>query len=240
MKISSKHNFCLHSACCLLFAGLVGMPMLSRAAVKIKPSPVIIEVTSAIGRQPDVHLLAPMLKSAAIPAGGIYQWHNHLVVYGFIRQPEMLKAHLEKLFPRCAVKIYQHPYYDFNRAQRCGNTGLAKQWDNILLTADLVNSPEKQREYLAYHATQFTKWPGVAEGFCNAGFQQVLGFKNGSQLMLVISIPKGESLDKLNPKTTVNNPQMVRWNDLMKKYQAGIPGTKPGEIWVFLKPVKNL
>jgi len=27
------------------------------------------------------------------------------------------------------------------------------------------------------------------------------------------------------------------WNRLMKQYQQGLPGTKPGETWVFLKPV---
>jgi hypothetical protein len=44
-------------------------------------------------------------------------------------------------------------------------------------------------------------------------------------------------LDKLNPKTSENNPRVDEWNAIMKKYQEGIPGTKPGEVWVFLKPV---
>jgi len=52
--------------------------------------------------------------------------------------------------------------------------------------------------------------------------------------MLVISIPKGESLDKLNPRTSENNPKVDEWNALMKKYQQGIPGTKKGEVWVLL------
>jgi hypothetical protein len=55
--------------------------------------------------------------------------------------------------------------------------------------------------------------------------------------MLVISIPKGENLDTLNPLTTKDNPKMDEWNDLMKKYQEGIPGTKRNEVWVFLSPV---
>jgi L-rhamnose mutarotase len=101
-----------------------------------------------------------------------------------------------------------------------------------------VKDPKLQQEYLNYHATQFQKWPEVSKGFCNANFQQLLVFKNGRQLMLVISIPKGESLDKLNPKTTENNPRVNEWNKLMKKYQEGIPGTKPGEVWVFFKPWK--
>jgi L-rhamnose mutarotase len=106
-----------------------------------------------------------------------------------------------------------------------------------LLTANLVASEKLQQEYLNYHATQFEKWPEVSKGFCNANFQQLLIYRNGRQLVLVISIPKGESLEKLNPKTTENNPRVDEWNRIMQKYQQGIAGTKEGETWVFLKPL---
>jgi len=102
-----------------------------------------------------------------------------------------------------------------------------------------VSNPKLQKEYLGYHAIQFEQWPEVARGFCNAGFQQLLAYKNGRQLMLVISIPKGESLSVLNPKTTENNPRMDEWNRRMKKYQEGIEGTAKGETWVFLKPLSS-
>jgi hypothetical protein len=52
--------------------------------------------------------------------------------------------------------------------------------------------------------------------------------------MLVISIPKGKTLDELNPKTIESNPQMNEWNKRMSKYHEGIEGTKKGETWVFL------
>ncbi|MNT93700.1 hypothetical protein D3C72_2352410 [compost metagenome] len=55
--------------------------------------------------------------------------------------------------------------------------------------------------------------------------------------MLIISIPKGENLDKLNPKTTENNPRVEDWNAIMKKYQTGIEGAKPDETWIFLNKV---
>ncbi len=106
------------------------------------------------------------------------------------------------------------------------------------MTANLVADTTLQREYLDYHKTQFEKWPELSNGFCNADFQQLLIYKNGHQLMLVISIPKGESLDKLNPKTTENNPRVNDWNALMKKYQEGISGTRKGETWVFLEQQK--
>ena len=126
--------------------------------------------------------------------------------------------------------------YAFDQSH-CDSSGVAAQWDQVLLTANLVADTSKQKEYLQYHATQFEKWPEVAKGFCHAQFQQLLVYKKERQLMLVISIPHGESLDRLNPKTTENNPRVDEWNRLMQQYQEGIPGTIPGEVWVFLKPV---
>ena len=40
------------------------------------------------------------------------------------------------------------------------------------------------------------------------------------------------------PKTTLNNPKVDEWNAIMRKYQEGIEGTKPEEVWVFFKPVE--
>jgi hypothetical protein len=57
--------------------------------------------------------------------------------------------------------------------------------------------------------------------------------------MLVISIPKGKTLDELNPMTVENNPKMVEWNKIMWKYQEGIEGTKKDETWVFLNRVDD-
>jgi hypothetical protein len=145
---------------------------------------------------------------------------------------------LAALCPGSSVQLYAAPFYKFDR-QRCTDKAVAKQWDNVLLTANLVPDERKQREYLQYHATQFEKWPEVATGFCNASFQQLLVFRQGRQLMLVISIPHGASLDELNPKTTLHNPRVDDWNTLMKQYQQGLPGTKPGETWVFLKQVQT-
>jgi hypothetical protein len=79
--------------------------------------------------------------------------------------------------------------------------------------------------------------PRYLNGFCNASFQQLLVFKNGTTTDVDYQHPERESLDKLNPLTTKNNPRVDDWNKLMSKYQEGIPGTKKGETWVFLKPV---
>jgi len=182
---------------------------------------------------------AAKIKTIAIANGVInpqlYQWQNHLVLYAKLNHAEGLKKELNALYPTAKIKVYNLPVYNFIKAERCKNTTMATEWEHILLTANLVDDAKLQQEYLDYHKTQFEKWPEVSAGFCNADFQQLQVFKNGRQLLLVISIPKGSSLDELNPKTTENNPRVNDWNEIMKKYQTGIEGAKPNETWVFLK-----
>lgn len=197
--------------------------------------PVIVEIIAPKGADFKFGRFADM-KGCGIEE--IKQRKNRVVVYAMTANPGDLKARISKDFRGDSVVLFDIPFYNFNR-KFCNDKTEAKKWDNIIMTADLVKDPKLQQQYLAYHATQFQKWPEVSQGFCNANFQQVLVFKSGRQLMLVISIPKGESLDKLNPLTTKNNPRVNDWNNLMKKYQEGIEGTKKDEVWVVFKDVDN-
>lgn len=165
----------------------------------------------------------------------LYQWENHLVLYSKLTHIESLEKDLKEHYPKAEIKTYNQPMYNFSKAERCKDTKVEDDWENVLLTANLVDDKKMQDEYVEYHKTQFEKWPEVSNGFCNADFQQLQVFKDGRQLMLIISIPKGKTLEELNPKTTENNPRVDDWNKIMAKYQTGIEGTKPGESWVFLK-----
>lgn len=197
-----------------------------------------LEVVGPVGKNLNSKAILKVAAQCGLPASAVYQWKNHLVLFGKLTRLNLLQHVLADNYPKCDIKTYNNPFYVFDR-HYCDNKGVVKDWDNILLTANLVADPKMQDEYLNYHATQFQKWPEVSRGFCNAQFQQLLVFKNGRQLMLVISIPKGANLDKLNPLTTKNNPRVDDWNKLMSKYQEGIPGTKKGETWVFLKEVRK-
>lgn len=198
--------------------------------------PVIVELVGKDKKAIDLVKLKTVLHENGVTSDALYQWQNHVVLFDKVGDASVLRSKLAKAFPAADVRLYDNAFYEFNR-QHCSDTGTAKEWDHVLLTANLVANPTLQKEYLDYHATQFQNWPEVSNGFCRASFQQLLVYKNGRQLMLVISIPKGASLDSLNPKTTENNPRVVEWNKIMQKYQEGIEGAKPGEVWVFLKKI---
>lgn len=200
--------------------------------------PVIVELITENGQTIDRKKLDEILLKSKVSQEALFQWENHLVIFDKVQDVYLLRERLKNAFPKVQIKTYDDLFYEFNQ-EKCKNGKLAKEWSHTILTANLVADTTLQKEYLTYHATQFEKWPEVSQGFCNADFQQLLIYKNGRQLMLVISIPKGESLDRLNPKTIENNPKVVEWNKLMTKYQEGISGTKKDETWVFLKPAGN-
>jgi hypothetical protein len=213
---------------------LLLLPLLAHAQAGEKMS--VVEIIGPEKAPVSASNLVALCRKYQVPTTGIFSWQNHLIAYGKTASIQALQKNLAAIYAGNAVKLYAAPFYKFDR-HYCTDKTTARQWDNIILTANLVNDPKKQQEYLNYHATQFQKWPEVAQGFCNASFQQLLVFRQGRQLMLVISIPKGASLDELNSKTSLNNPRVDDWNALMKQYQEGLPGTKPGETWVFLKQV---
>jgi hypothetical protein len=194
--------------------------------------PAIIEIVTEEAVDPEQ--LSQFLRSHDWP-GAVYHWENHGVLYAVFPDLARAQKRLEAAFPRSEIRIYDKPFYAFDR-NRCGDKPVKKPWSHTIMTANLVAGETMQQEYMDYHAGQQVLFPEVAQGFCNAGFQQVLVFRNGRQLLLVISIPEGENLDDLNPKTTENNPRVDEWNAIMAKYQEGIDGAPEGETWIILSP----
>ena len=194
----------------------------------------LLELVVKDGQQINVKKLKDLLHDNGMDSSAVYQWKNHYVIFSKVTDIGVMQGRLQNNFPETVVRVYHDMFYEYSKQKHCTNITVADEWDHVVLTADLVADKKRQQEYLDYHATQFEKWPEVSHGFCNANFQQLLLFKNGRQLMLVISIPKGESLEKMDPKTTENNPRVKEWNSIMAQYQQGIEGTKQGEKWVFL------
>ncbi len=195
----------------------------------------VIELVVKEGKQLDLQKLKLLLAKNNMDSTAVYKWQNHYVIFDKVQDLGVMEGRLQNNFPEATVKAYHNMFYEYSKKKHCDEKTTATEWTHIILTANLVSDEELQKKYLNYHATQFEKWPDIAKGFCNAGFQQLLIFKNGRQLVLTISIPKGKVLDELNPKTTENNPKMNEWNKIMGKYQEGIEGTKPNETWVFFK-----
>lgn len=193
----------------------------------------VIELIIKEGTTINLPKLKNLLAQNNMDSSALYFWQQRIVYFGNVVDLGVMEVRLQNNFPEATVKVYHDRFYNYSKQQYCANPTTTKEWEHIVLSANLVKDTKLQQAYLDDHATQFTKWPEVIKGFCNADFQQLQIFKQGRQLVLVISIPKGESLDKLNPRTTANNPRVEEWNKRMQQFQEGIEGTKKGETWVF-------
>ena len=184
----------------------------------------------------EIYKLAGIAHAERVP---VYRWKNYYVFYGEKEDIEQIYRVCLQRYPQYDIQKLDNPFYAFDRSH-CGEHGGAlAETDHILLSANLVEDKQLQQEYLAYHAHQFEQWPEVSQGFCKAQFQQVLVYKNGRQLLLVINIPKSADFEKLNAKTVENNPRVTEWNKLMAHYQEGLPETNKGETWVFFEKIVN-
>ncbi|WP_129717678.1 right-handed parallel beta-helix repeat-containing protein [Pedobacter sp. SYP-B3415] len=177
-------------------------------------------------------------REKGLPSTVVYTWKNRIVMYVPAAEQANVSKSIATSFPDAEVIVFDDLVYDFNRQKYCG-VKPALRWKHHLLSASLVDDEELQQQYIEDHRTQFAKWPEVARGFCRAQFQQLLVFKHGRQLMLVISIPEHEQLNQLNPLTAKDNPRVDQWNERMKKYQEGIPGSAVGETWVEFLPLQT-
>jgi hypothetical protein len=201
--------------------------------------PVIWEIQSADTTIAFTDSLASFLKQQKLDDFTLQRWKNHYLLFGKTQQVDSVGHGLKNAFSTSEIKLYDNLYYHFNR-MLCADVNNAEEWRHYILTANLVADTLLQKEYMQYHATQFTEWPEVSQGFCNALFQQLIMFRNGRQLMLVISIPKANTLAELDPKTLENNTRMIEWNQIMAKYQEGISGTNKGETWVMFNEISKI
>ena len=196
--------------------------------------PEVVELVFPDSLQPDPQALRHFMVSQSLDTNALFVWKNRVVIFTLIPDLLVLQGRLRNTFPGVEVRLYHDMFYAFRRDTHCKSGYTSALWEDIILTADLVADPVAQQRYLDYHARQFTDWPEVSAGFCRADFQQLLLFRNGRQLMLVIRIPKGKTLAEIDPLTTKDNPRMDEWNRIMRGFQTGIKGTAPGETWVFL------
>lgn len=212
------------------------------AAVRHKAAsahPSVIELVMTNHDKTTDTQIKKIVADAGIPEGSLYRWKNHYFIFAVIEKTDAIKTAINAL-QGVTIRDYPDHFYAFDRS-RCATAdtaGDAGEWQHILLTAALVPDTLLQREYMDAHATQFQQWPEVAQGFCRAQFRQLLLYRKDDQLVLVISIPAGKTLDELNPLTTKDNPRVDEWNRQMKKYQQGIPGTDSSEVWVFPEVLK--
>ena len=77
----------------------------------------------------------------------VKQWKNRAVVFFNTTDVTGLMEMIKREYPKQQIILFKNPFYNFNR-KYCNGKGWVKEWDNIILSANLVADPKMQREYL--------------------------------------------------------------------------------------------
>lgn len=101
--------------------------------------------------------------------------------------------------------------------------------DEYVFAVQLVNDPVKIQEYLEYHKKV---WPEVEAGFRAAGYKSIRLYRYNNNLMMIVEVPKGVSLEEIGKAYELQTAKVKEWNTLMDSYQKGLPGTVKGTTWV--------
>jgi L-rhamnose mutarotase len=104
------------------------------------------------------------------------------------------------------------------------------------LTLDLKNDPNLIAEYKRYHEKI---WPEISQSIKGSGIQDMEIYLLGTRMFMIMEVTEGFSFEA-KADADRNNPKVQEWENLMWRFQQGLPGAKPGEKWLPMERVFKL
>lgn len=104
------------------------------------------------------------------------------------------------------------------------------------MALDLVDDPQLIKEYEDYHREV---WPEIKRSILDAGILQMEIYRFENRLFMNMEVSEDFSFEKKSAMDAANE-KVQEWEQLMWKYQAAIPGAKPGEKWVMMTKIFEL
>ncbi|MGH2634333.1 MAG: L-rhamnose mutarotase [Tepidiformaceae bacterium] len=92
----------------------------------------------------------------------------------------------------------------------------------------------------AYEAHHAAIWPEVAEGLREIGIEQMLIWRSGRRLFMVMETVDGFDATRDFARYEAGHPRRQQWQRLMESLQAPTPEAKPGEWWTKMAEVFRL
>jgi L-rhamnose mutarotase len=105
-----------------------------------------------------------------------------------------------------------------------------------VMALDLVDDPQLIKEYEDYHRSV---WPEIKRSILDAGILQMEIYRFENRLFMNMEVGEDFSFEKKSAMDAANE-KVQEWEQLMWKYQAAIPGAKPGEKWVMMTKIFEL
>src|SRR5690606_37596301 len=114
--------------------------------------------------------IGPFVSRRGGDVSQIYRWKDYTLIMTLKETAKKMQKEWETSHPSIRSTVFDEQFYSF-QADQCAAARPVADKDFVLLRAQLVEDEDQQESYLEAHQTQYEKWPEVAQGFCNAGFQ---------------------------------------------------------------------
>lgn len=105
------------------------------------------------------------------------------------------------------------------------------------LALDLVNDAQRIADYEKAHEKI---WPEVRDHLLAQGVLQMEIYRLGTRLFMVMEVDPAVYSAERMARASLDNPAIVRWEELMWRYQAPTPWTPAGEKWVPMARIFDL
>ena len=92
------------------------------------------------------------------------------------------------------------------------------------------------KEYDEYHKAV---WPEVVESIRGSGILQMEIYRLYTRLFMIMETDDAFSFEE-KARLDAGNAKVQEWENLMWRYQSGLPWSKPGEKWMLMDRIFDL
>ena len=104
------------------------------------------------------------------------------------------------------------------------------------LALDLKNDPLLISKYIDYHKEV---WPEISSSLRENGIVNMQIYNFANRLFMIIETEDDFSFEKKN-KRDKHNPFVIKWEEIMSKFQKPISINDRGEKWMLMKKIYEL
>lgn len=104
------------------------------------------------------------------------------------------------------------------------------------LALDLKKDAALIAEYEEYHRNV---WPAIKESISGAGITNMEIYRLEDRLFMIMETAPDFSFERKSAMDA-SNPEVQKWEELMWKFQAPVPGGQPGEKWRLMDRIFTL
>ncbi len=108
----------------------------------------------------------------------------------------------------------------------------------LCFSCDLKEDSALIGEYKEYHAAG-NAWPAITKSIKDAGILDMQIYLTGNRMFMIMEVD--ETFDQvIKAEMDANNPKVQEWEQLMWKFQQGLPWAQEGEKWLQMERIFQL